>query len=99
MIIVSLVLLYSNLLLGNMVVQKGEVSSSALFRSIEADFIELTNKHIEFWNGKEALHILSHITPERNGRDLDQKVSRPKRGGIEKIIQVWVVRELRIEFT
>ena len=81
-----------------MVVQKGEVSSSALFRSIEADFIELTNKHLEFWDNKEELHILSQITPERNGRQPEQKISRPKRGGIEKIIQVWVVRELRSEF-
>ena len=71
-----------------MLIDKSEVSSSALFRSIEADFTELTNKHLEFWNGKEELDILSQITPERNGRDLEQKVSRPKRGGIEKIIQV-----------
>ena len=71
-----------------MLIDKSEVSSSALFRSIEADFIELTNKHLEFWNGKEELHILDQITPERNGRDLEQKVSRPKRGGIEKILQV-----------
>ena len=71
-----------------MLIDKSEVTSSALFRSIEADFIELTNKHLEFWNGKEELDILSQITPERNGRDLEQKVSRPKRGGIEKIIQV-----------
>ena len=76
-----------------MIIDKSEVSSSALFRSIEADFIELTNKHLEFWDNKEELHILSQITPERNGRDLNQKVSRPKRGGIEKIIQVRVARK------
>ena len=81
-------MLYSNRVLGNMIIHKGEVGSSALFRSIEADFIELTNKHLEFWNGQEELNILSQITPERNGRYLRQKVSRPKRGGIEKIIQV-----------
>ena len=72
-----------------MIIDKGEVSLSALFQSIEADFTELTNKHLEFWgNGKEELHILSQFTPERNGRYSRQKVSRPKRGGIEKIIQV-----------
>ena len=71
-----------------MIIHKNEVSSSALFRSIEADFKEVTNKHLEFWNGKEELHILSQFTPERNGRYLRQKISRPKRGGIEKIIQV-----------
>ena len=81
-------MLHSNHVLGNMIIDKYEVSSSALFRSIEADFTGLTNKHLEFWNGQEELHMLSHITPERNGRDLEQKVSRPKRGGIEKIIQV-----------
>ena len=75
-----------------MIIDKYEVSSSALFRSIEADFIELTNKHLEFWDNKEELHILSQITPERNGRDIEQKVSRPKRGGIEKIIQVYLAR-------
>ena len=90
--------MYSTLVPGNMVIHKSEVSSSALFQSIEADFIELTNTHLEFWNDKEELHILSQITPERNGRYLEQKVSRPKRGGIEKILQVWVVRELRSEF-
>ena len=71
-----------------MLIPKHEVSSSALFRSIEADFTELTNKHLEFWNGNEELHILDQITPEQNFRDLKPKVSRPKRGGIEKIIQV-----------
>lgn len=71
-----------------MLIDKSQVSSSALFRSIEADFTKLTNKHLEFWNGEEELHILDQITPEQNGRDLEQKVSRPKRGGIEKIIQV-----------
>ena len=76
-----------------MLIHKREVSSSPLLRSIEADCIELTNKHIEFWNGKEELDILSQITPERNGRDLQQKVSRPKRGGIEKILQVRVARK------
>ena len=81
-------MLHSNHVLGNMIIDKSEVSSSALFRSIEADFIELTNKHLEFWNGKDERHILSHITPEQNGRDLGQKVYRTKRGGIEKIIQV-----------
>ena len=71
-----------------MIIHQSEVSSSALFRSIEADFIELTNKHLDFWNDKEELNILSQITPEQNGRDIDRKLSRPKRGGIEKIIQV-----------
>ena len=71
-----------------MFVQKGEVSSSALFQSIETDFIELTKQHLEFWNGKEESYILSQIPPAQNGRALEQKVSRPKRGGIEKIIQV-----------
>ena len=80
--------MYSNLVLGNMVIHKIEVSSSALFQSIEADFIELTNTHLEFWNGKEEFHILSQVTPEQNGMDIERKVSRPKRGGIEKIIQV-----------
>ena len=81
-----------------MIIDKGEVGSSALFRSIEADFIELTNKHLEFWNDKEELHILSQIIPERDGRDLQQKVSRSKREGIERILQVRVARKLKSEF-
>ena len=81
-----------------MIIHKNNVSSSALFRSIEADFKEVTNKHLEFWNGQEELNILSQITPERNGRHPEQKTSRHKRAGIEKILQVWVVRELRSEF-
>lgn len=65
-------------------------NSSSLHKAIEADFIDITRKHLEYWNGKfdrsdyEKLYAqpifseAAYLTPQ----------SRLKRSGIQKILQV-----------
>jgi hypothetical protein len=65
------------------------VRSSSLYKQIEAEFVDITENHLEYWSdNKNQLYEIDALYASTFHKTRNKDLYRPKRSGIEKILQV-----------
>ena len=65
------------------------LNSSSLFDKIEAEFSDITKYHLEYWSdNKNQLYEVEALYALTFDKTNNEDLYRPKRSGIEKILQV-----------
>ena len=70
--------------------QHQPLMSSSLHDAIESDFLDISRKHLQFWN--ENIHLLDEdkLSSQSTSHETHQFIHqfRSKRSGLQKILQV-----------